>query len=332
MSLHPLTIKNLVIDPPLFCAPMAGITHSAFRRLLADFGGYGALYTEMLSGKALVHENIGQTPFTKRRSVEGNVWYQIALADDENIPGIIEKIKSVGPMALDINAACPAPEMTSQGCGAGLFRDLDRFTKVIAMVRRLWDGVLTVKCRIGDEEPQWQEKFIERLRIMEAEGIDAIIVHPRFFKDKLKRNARWEFFAWIASQTALPIIANGDIVSQEQLNDNKGLLAPVSGLMIGRMAVVKPWIFGELSDKPIVIDYAKTWSTFYHYVLEDFPPEKAIGRIKEFSKYFAQNFLFGHEFYRGIQAASSLETIYANALRFLESDPKVTKYTEVRGL
>jgi hypothetical protein len=75
-----------------------------------------------------------------------------------------------------------------------------------------------------------------------------------------------------------------------------------------------------------------TWSSLYRYVLEDFPLEKAIGRIKEFSKYFAQNFLFGHEFYRGIQGPTSIETIYANALRFLEADPKVTKYAEVRGL
>ena len=332
MSLHPLLIKNLIIDPPLFCAPMAGITHSAFRRLLADFGGYGALSTEMLSGKALIHENVGQTPFTKKRSAEGNVWYQLALADDENIPEIVEKIKRVGPAALDINAACPAPEMTSQGCGAALFRDHGRFTKVIAMVRRLWDGVLTVKCRLGDEEGQWQEKFIDRLRIMEAEDIDAIIVHPRFFKDKLKRKARWELFTWIASETSLPIIANGDIVSQEQLNDNKDLLASVSGLMIGRMAVVKPWIFCELAGRPVAIDYAMIWSTFYHYVLEDFPLEKSIGRIKEFSKYFAQNFLFGHEFYRGIQGATSLETIYANAQRFLEAGPKVTNLPTVRGL
>jgi tRNA-dihydrouridine synthase B len=332
MIFNPLSIKNRIIDPPLFCAPMAGITHSAFRRLLADFSGYGALFTEMLSGRAILHEEIGNTPFTKRRFVEGKVWYQLAVTSRDNIPEIVERLKIVEPFALDINAACPAPEMTCQGYGASLFRDLDGFAKTIAVVRQSWDGILTLKCRLGDEGAGWKEKFIERLRIMEKEGIDAVIVHPRFFKDKLKRRARWELFSWIATETSLPIIANGDIVSQKQLREETERLSNISGLMIGRMAVVKPWFFCELSEKPATIDHAATWSTFYNYVLEDFPRGKAIGRIKEFSKYFAQNFLFGHELYRNIQSASDLESVYGNAMRFLKANPKATMYPTVRGL
>jgi tRNA-dihydrouridine synthase B len=332
MVQNPLTLKNLVIDPPLFCAPMAGITHSAFRRLVSDFGGYGALYTEMLSGKAILHEKLGQTPFTKRRPSEGAVWYQLAVTGEEDIAETIGKLITVEPIALDINAACPAPEMTSQGCGAALFRDIKHFVRAIAEARRSWGGILTVKCRIGDEETKWREKFIERLKIMETEGVDAIVVHPRFFKDKLKRKARWELFDWIASETSLPIIANGDIVSRKQLDEKKEALAPVSGLMIGRMAIVKPWIFRELAGKSVIVDYAAVWKTLYEYVLEDFPPEKAFGRIKEFSKYFAQNFLYGHEFYRGVQSASSLEAVYAHTVKFLEADPKVTNFPTVKGL
>jgi tRNA-dihydrouridine synthase B len=332
MPINPLTIKNLTVDPPLFSAPMAGITHSALRRLWADFGGYGALYTEMLSARALLHENIGNTPFTKKRPAEGTVWYQLAVATEKNIPEIVERIQCVEPAALDINAACPAPEMVFQGCGAALFRDLVQLVKVLAALRRSWTGVLTVKCRLGDEEPAWREKFVERLRIMEAEGIDALVVHPRFFRDKLKKNARWEFFAWIASETTLPIIANGDIVSANQLEEKKDFLAPVSGLMVGRMAIVKPWIFRELSGNPVAPDYRATWSTLYRYVLDDFPPEKAIGRIKEFTKYYSQNFLFGHELYRQVQSAPTLEILHGNAMRFLESNPKVTNFPTVRGL
>ena len=102
--------------------------------------------------------------------------------------------------------------------------------------------------------------------------------------------------------------------------------------MVGRMAVVKPWFFCELSGKSVTVDYAATWSTFYSYVLEDFPGEKAIGRIKEFSKYFAQNFLFGHEFYRIIQSSSNLESMYANGMRFLQANPKTAMSPTIRGL
>ncbi len=332
MDLPPIVLKTLTVTPPLFCAPMAGISHSAFRRLVADFGGQGALFTEMLSGPALLHEKIGAVPFTKRRAVEGLVWYQLALSGAEDIPLVIDRLKSIAPAALDVNAACPAPEILPRGFGAALFRDSQRFAAVLAAVRRSWEGVLTVKCRIGDEDERWKELFVQRLKIMENEGVDALFIHPRFFHEKLKRKARWEIFEWVASKTRLPVIANGDIVSKKQVNDNKKLLAPAAGLMVGRMAIVKPWIFRELSGRPVVIDYASVWSALYRYVLEDFPVEKALGRIKEFSKYFAQNFLFGHEFYRGVQAASSLNAVYANALRFLEATPTVTNHPTVSGL
>ncbi len=58
-------------SPTLFCAPMAGVTHSAFRRLLADFGGYGAIYTELLAGRQMVNEEAGKSPYLKRRAEEG---------------------------------------------------------------------------------------------------------------------------------------------------------------------------------------------------------------------------------------------------------------------
>jgi tRNA-dihydrouridine synthase B len=332
MFLNPLTLRNFTIPTPLFCAPMAGISHSAFRRLIAGFGGYGALFTEMLSGKALLHEKIGETPFTKRRVEEGIVWYQLAISGEENLQEIIEKLITLNPCALDINAACPAPEIIPRGFGASLFRDKRRFTLALKSIRRMWPNVLTVKCRIGDDGFKWQEQFIDRLKIMEDEGVDAVIVHPRFFNEKLKRKARWELFDWIASQTRLPVIANGDIVSKKQVDEAMAHLTKISGLMVGRMAVVRPWIFKELSEGPVLVDFRETWLNYYTYVLEDFPAEKAPGRIKEFSKYFAQNFLFGHEFYRGVQSAPSLDAIKENALRFLEASPKVTEFPTVKGL
>jgi tRNA-dihydrouridine synthase B len=332
MFLKPLKIKNLVIDPPLFCAPMAGITHSAFRRLASDFGSYGALFTEMLSGRALLHERIGGTPFTKKRACEGVVWYQLALNGEEDIPVIIDRLKTITPAAIDINAACPAPEILPQGLGAALFRDLNRFTKTISSVRRCWDGPLTVKCRLGDESPHWRESLKERFKIMEAEGVDGVILHPRFFSEKLKRKARWELFDWATSETSLPVIANGDMVSVKQIEDSRSMLSSVAGLMVGRMSIVKPWIFSEIAGKPVAVDFVSVWSSLYDYILEDFSREKALGRIKEYSKYFAQNFLFGHEMYRKIQTACSLEILRENAMRFLESDPKTTGYPTVLGL
>lgn len=333
MDFPALILKNLVIDPPLFLAPMAGITHSAFRRLVSDFGGHGALFTELLSGKALLHEKIGATPFTKKRNQEGIVWYQLALSGEEDIPCIVDKLKAEAmPAALDINAACPAPEILPQGYGASLFRDAGRLERAVQAVRRRWDGPLTLKCRIGDDNAKWRDTLCARLKLCEDNGVDAVIVHPRYFNEKLKHRARWELFEWICRQTSLPVIASGDIDAAETVDAHSALFAPVRGVMVGRFAVVKPWIFRDFGKGPGTIDRTAVWKALYAYVLEDVPREKAIGRIKEFTKYFAQNFMFGHELASRVQSAQSLEILYERAMAFLSSNPAITKTPSVAGL
>jgi tRNA-dihydrouridine synthase B len=326
-----LTIGNHNITPPLFLAPMAGIAHSAFRRLVADFGGHGALFTEMLSTNSLAVENLLTSPFTRRRPVEGAVVYQLRLTGLEDMAGIIEKLKTIDPFGIDINLGCPAPEVRRMGGGTVLFDDYERLKKALESVRKHWPSLLTVKCRLGRQRDDWQTIFNERMKLFEGSGVDAVIVHPRFSGEKLKRRARWELFPWIASLTRLPIIANGDITSPGPariLLEN----GTCKGLMIGRMAVVKPWIFREFRGEPVAIDYGEVWKRAFEYITNDFMPEKAIGRIKQFSTYFARNFIFGHQFFKAIQGARDLATIKSRAMDFLSREPEIEKTPSVVGI
>lgn len=334
-------LKGNSIKPALFLAPMSGISHSAFRRLVSDFGGYGALFTEMLSGISLLHENLSTSPYVIKRDCEKKVFYQLLLSGDENINAILNKISTVLPAGIDLNLGCPAPKIKKLKAGAALFQDSERLNSVLVSLRKYWSGILTIKCRLGDNAKNWKTEFKERLKIFESNRVDAIIVHPRFSKDKLKRRARWEHFPWIAEQTALPIIGNGDILSVRQFKENRALFSPLAGLMIGRLAAVKPWIFREFyneifspaqKDSLAPVNYTEVWKRLYKYTLEDFPPEKAIGRIKEFSTYFARNFFFGHEFYSAVQGSKSLEEVYDSAMAFLNNNPKVSKHISVAGI
>jgi tRNA-dihydrouridine synthase B len=347
MDIPPLRLKNLEISPPLFLAPMAGITHSAFRRLVSDFGGYGALFTEMLSGKALLHEKVGGTPFTKRRPAEGTVWYQLALSGSEDVSGVIDKLGAAAPHAIDLNAGCPAPDVRRFGAGVALFKDARLLEKVLSGLRRAWGGVLTVKCRLWKSRENWEKEFFERLRIIEACGADAVIVHPRFFDEKLKRRARWELFGRIAQATSLPLIASGDIGDIGELLAHQAEFAMVKGLMVGRQAVVRPWIFRSLSrslfsgtlspdaapeNHDESVDYAGVWKRYFDYVNEDFPPERAIGRLKEFTAYFSCNFFFGHQMRSAAQAAPSLAVLNEAVTGFLSSHPRTVDKPSVRGI
>ncbi len=309
---------------------MAGITHAPFRRLLSEFGGYGAIFTEMLSVRALLFEDLHKSPYTKKRPEEGKVWYQLLIGVDDAYLPALDRLNTLNPCAIDINAACPAPEIIKRGAGSALFNNAPRLSLILKDIRAHYTGILSVKCRLGNGEDGWEERFCERIKICEDAGVDAIIVHPRFSFEKLKRRARWEIFNWVCNQTKLPIIANGDIVNPHVATQNPEAFEHSRGIMIGRMAVVKPWILA--SPAPEAIDYCALWQKMYAYILEDFEPEKALGRIKEFSAYYARNFFFGHHLFSGIQSASTLEIIYERATAFLSSNPQVCAEPTVSGI
>ena len=319
-----LTLDGKTLAPALFLAPMAGITNSAFRRLLADFGGYGALFTEMLSAGAFLHEKVDESPFTRRRPCEGAVIYQFRASGEEDLEALVRKAATVEATAIDLNLGCPAPKIQQQASGAALFRDFDRLKDVLTRLRRCHDGTLTVKVRLGDDPEHWREGFVDRLRLFEDCGVHAVTVHPRFSTEKLKRRARWHEFPWIAAQTRLPIIGNGDVCSPGDLEANRACFEPLAGLMLGRIVAMKPWIFRDFAGLPeLAIDHAEVWDRLYRYTLEDMPPERAFGRLKEFSFYFSKNFFFGHEMYRGIQRARTAPEIREGALRFLDTRPQL---------
>ena len=319
-----MQLNGKAIAPALFLAPMAGITNSAFRRLLADFGGYGALTTEMLSASAFLRENPAQSAFSRRRECEGPVIYQLRISGEENLEATFAKLEELNPAAIDLNLGCPAPEIQRQASGAALFRDFERLRQVLTRIRACYRGALTVKCRLGDDPERWREPFVERLRLFEDSDVHAITVHPRFSTEKLKRRARWQEFPWIAARTRLAVIGNGDVRTVRDVRDNADCFGPLAGLMLGRIVAQKPWIFREFAGlPPVEIHFAEVWDRLYRYTLEDLPPERAIGRLKEFTAYFSNNFFFGHELFKACQKARSVFEIRGAAMRFLESNPEL---------
>lgn len=339
-----IKIGGTTIAPALFLAPMAGVTHSGFRRLLADFGGYGALSTEMLSAAAFLQEDPRQSAFSRRRECEGTVSYQLRISGKEDIEAVFAKLEPLRPAVVDLNLGCPAPEIQKQASGAALFRDFERLRQVLGRIRACYAGPFTVKCRLGDDPERWREPFLERLKLFEDCGVDAVAVHPRFSTEKLKRRARWREFPWIAEHTRLPVIGNGDVCSPSDISGHPQYFGPLAGLMLGRIVVRKPWIFRDFSSSiiaPQIVDthrppaepsrgafgdthpYAEVWDRLFRYTLEDMPPERAVGRMKEFTVYFSQNFFFGHELFKSVQRSRDVFEARDAALRFLTSNPQL---------
>jgi len=279
----------------------------------------------MLSAKALLAENLPTSPFTKRRPQEGLVIYHLLVNGTEDFSRIVGLLENHEVAAIDINLGCPAPEIRPTGGGISLFYDFSRLQNVLQDMRQAWHGPLSVKCRLGKNTPDWKESFAQRMKLFEDSGVDAVAVHPRFEDEKLKRRARWELLPWIASLTALPLIANGDIARRADIESHADWFAPVRGIMMGRMAVLQPWVFATFGGTNPAVDHREVWERHFRYVTEDFPPEKAVGRVKEFTAWFARSFFFGHDLFAAAQSAPTLDTLYDRAVRFLEAAPRLTR-------
>lgn len=327
-----LKVNQVEFSPPLFCAPMAGITHSAFRRLLAHFGGYGALFSELLAGNKILREDPATSTYLKRRPEEGRVIYQLLVIGSDKLPDILARIVALQPAGIDINCGCGASDVRGIGGGVELFDDQQRLETVLRAVRREYSGLLTVKARLGRDDPDWRTPFCERLKLMEDCGVDALTVHPRFADQHRRRSARHDLFGWIAEQTRLPLIANGDILGPGTVAKHPEHFERVAGIMIGRMAVAQPWVFAAWNNPAFAVDYLDTWTRFYGYLLEDFTPRQALEPLKLFSKYYAQNFVFGHTFYTAVRSAPDVDMLYKRAVRFLSASPAIDPNPSVSGI
>jgi tRNA-dihydrouridine synthase len=332
LPLAPLILRGVVFDPPLFCAPMAAITHSAFRRLLADFGGTGALFTEMLSARMILREDRERSPCLKRRPHEGKLIYQLMVTDTLHLPEIIDRLSVLKPDGLDLNAACDAYAAVRKGCGSELFDDAPRLRQILKVLRRCFAGPLLTKIRLGRQSEGWRDRLQERLRLLEDEGVDAVTVHPRFFEEKFKRSARHELYGELARQTRLPIIASGDIRGPQDMREQAAALAPASGVMVGRMAAACPWVFARWRNPALRVDHAEVWRRLCGYIAEDFDEAPALARLKVLAPYFARNFFFGHTFFKAVHGAHDLASALRRAEEFLAAGPALVREISVNGI
>jgi tRNA-dihydrouridine synthase len=311
---------------------MAGITHSAFRRLLADFGGYGALFTEMLAARMILHENPAQSPWLKRRPQEGKVIYQLLVTDTLRLPEILDRLGPLHPDGIDLNSACSAHTVRRQGGGSDLFDDAGRLRAIVRTLRHHFAGPLTVKIRLGHQAPVWRDILRNRLRLFEDEGVDGLTLHVRFEEESLNRTARHALYADLVAETPLPVIANGDITGAGFFRDRADQFATVAGLMVGRMAAARPWVFAQWHDPTLAVDPVSVWKRLWAYIEEDFPPHQALVRIKILAPYFARNFVFGHTFFSAIQSAPDLATARARSDRFMDASPETFHDISLGGI
>lgn len=322
MHTSSLTIDRLSLTPPLLLAPMAGLTHSALRTLLLDFGGVGLLSTEMLAARKLPVENERLSPFLVRTERESPLSYQLLVTDAAEVAPALSAVHRFGADAIDINLGCPAPRVRRGGGGSSLMDVPDKVRLIVAEARRETDLPLTAKIRLGESFDE--VKLRDFCRMLEGEGIDLLTVHARLRKEPFCRRPHWSWVAKVKEWISIPVIANGSVLS---VADARKCLeqSRADGLMIGRGAAFTPWLFADIArdvyglDIPVVrMSLPEVYARFVLALMKRFIAERRLGRLKEFTHYFAANYAFGHTLAVKVQTAATVEQGWQRALQFFQ--------------
>ncbi len=314
-----LILRGLVISPPLFLAPMAGLTHSALRTTIQLCGGVGLLSTEMLAAWRLPNENPLVSPYLVRTSEEQPLSYQLLINDVSQLDPAMQALSRLEADAVDINIGCPAPRVRRAGGGSALAADPDALREILCRARAATDGPLTAKIRLGDGK---EESLKPLCSMLANEGLDMLFVHARLQGESFVRRPRWPCIAEIKQWLNIPVIANGGI---DSVDSAKACLeqSGADGLMIGRAAAAKPWLFAEIARDVYGIETGAPeiertvlYTHFYQSLMERFRPERRLGRLKEFTHYFATNYVFGHHLAGKVQSSENMEQAISRALQF----------------
>lgn len=240
----PLTLGGVRVDPPLVLAPMAGIGDRHFRRLVRGFGGVGLVVTEFALAGPLARREPAALDRLRFDPDERPVAVQILGADPETLARAAAVAQTLGPDVCDLNLGCPVRKITRRGAGVALMADPDRAARAIEACRRELSIPLTVKLRLGRRPGAEAETYLEVARAAEAAGADGVTLHPRSGRALYAGNADWSHVGRLARSLEIPVVGNGDVRSAEQAI-GRWLETGCAGVMIGRAAIGRPWIFRE---------------------------------------------------------------------------------------
>ncbi|GHD43264.1 tRNA-U20-dihydrouridine synthase [Marinobacter persicus] len=236
-KIGPYTLPN-----PLIVAPMAGVTDRPFRQLCRRMGAGLAVSEMVIADSKLWHTRKSQTRLNHEGEPEPRS-VQIAGGDPAMLAEAARLNAEFGAQIIDINMGCPAKKVCNKAAGSALMKDEALVRDILEAVVAAVDIPVTLKMRTGWDRDHRNAPVIARMA--EDAGIQALAVHGRTRADKYNGEAEYDTIAEVKASVGIPVFANGDITSPEkarQVLTHTG----ADGLLIGRGAQGRPWIFREI--------------------------------------------------------------------------------------
>ena len=241
--MKPVKIGAFTFDDPVFLAPMAGVTDTAYR-VIAHEMGCPLAFAEMVSSQGIHYRNEHTMKMLRTEAGERPIAMQIFAKSAAMAAEAAAYIEEIGTAdILDFNMGCPAPKVVKNGEGSALMREPKKAEEILTAIRRATKLPFTVKMRLGWDDAS--RNAVEIARMAEAVGVDAVAVHGRTREQFYSGNADYAAIAEVKRAVNIPVIVSGDIRRSADLARALDITG-ADAVMIGRGAQGNPWIFPQL--------------------------------------------------------------------------------------
>ena len=241
---NPTSIGTVDLHTPFAVAPMAGMTDSAFRRLVKRHGGCGLVVTEMVSAEGLVRGIDRTLEYAEYTEEERPISIQIFGGDPEKMAAAAQIVEGMGADIVDVNMGCPVPKIAKHQAGCSLMREPAQAASVVAAMTKAVKIPVTVKMRAGWNDEERNAPLVAQM--VQDAGAAAVTVHGRTAAQSYSGWSDWDLIERVAGQLSIPVFGSGDCIDPETVVAR--LRSGVTGVLVGRGILRNPWILAQAAD------------------------------------------------------------------------------------
>jgi nifR3 family TIM-barrel protein len=223
---------------------MAGMTDTAFRRLVKRQGGCGLVVTEMVSSEGLVRGIDRTLEYAEYTEEERPIALQIFGGNPQTMAEAARIVEGMGADVVDINMGCPVRKIARHNAGCSLMREPEHAARIVSAMTTAVNIPVTVKMRAGWNDAERNAPTLARM--VQDAGAAAVTIHGRTAEQSYSGVADWGLVSRVAADLKIPVLGSGDCLEPEQIVSR--LQAGVAGVLVGRGVLRNPWILAQSAD------------------------------------------------------------------------------------